>query len=56
MPGAHPEQARESVEADELPELARVERLSYVDLDSGHWPMVSVPRRLARVLAEIAEA
>lgn len=49
-----PEQARESVEAGDLPELARVEHLSYVDLDSGHWPMITVPRELAGVLVEAA--
>lgn len=49
-----PEQARAWVAAGEIPELARATRVSYVDLASGHWPMVSCPAELARVLVEIA--
>lgn len=49
-----PEQAREWVDAGEFPELTRVRRLELVDLDSGHWPMVTRPRELARLLAEVA--
>ncbi|MFF6886272.1 alpha/beta fold hydrolase [Streptomyces sp. NPDC012421] len=49
-----PEQAKEWIAAGESPELARARRLTYADLDSGHWPMTTRPRELARVLAEIA--
>lgn len=47
--------AKEWLEAGELPELARVRDLEYVDLDSGHWPMVSAPRELAEILAAIVD-
>ena len=47
-----PEEARAWVDAGDLPELARVASLTYVDIDSGHWPMLSGPAELARVLAD----
>ncbi|MFR9672937.1 alpha/beta fold hydrolase [Streptomyces sp. TR02-1] len=50
-----PAQAREAVEGGDVPELARAERVDYVDLDSGHWPMVSRPEELARLLAGVAD-
>jgi pimeloyl-ACP methyl ester carboxylesterase len=50
-----PDQVREWVAGGDLPELERVTHVTYVDLDSGHWPMFSRPRELARVLAEAAE-
>lgn len=43
-------QARRWFEAGEMPELRGVERLDYVDVDSGHWPMFTKPRELADVL------
>lgn len=46
-----PEQAKEWVAAGDVPELARAERVDYVDLDSGHWPMFTRPAELARLLA-----
>lgn len=46
------EQARAWVEGGEVPEVARATRVSYVDVDSGHWPMLTVPDELARVLDE----
>ncbi|MFG2846127.1 alpha/beta fold hydrolase [Kitasatospora sp. NPDC048296] len=49
-----PAQAEEWIAAGESPDLARVTHLEYVDLDSGHWPMATRPRDLARVLAEAA--
>lgn len=48
-----PEEAKAWVDAGDVPELARATRLSYVDIDSGHWPMVSAPAELARVLDEV---
>jgi pimeloyl-ACP methyl ester carboxylesterase len=53
-PEFSPARAREWITAGELPELARVEQLDLVDIDSGHWPMVSRPKELARVLAGAA--
>jgi pimeloyl-ACP methyl ester carboxylesterase len=50
-----PAQAREWIEQGKLPELARAKRVSYLDIDSGHWPMISAPAELARLLAQVAE-
>jgi pimeloyl-ACP methyl ester carboxylesterase len=49
-----PAQAKEWIAAGDLPELAKVKHLDYVDIDSGHWPMVSEPVALARLLAAAA--
>ena len=53
-PEFSPDDAREWIAAGDLPELTRARRVSYVDLDSGHWPMTSCPAELARVLDEVA--
>lgn len=50
------EAARGWVAAGDVPELARAEHVTYVDLDTGHWPMLTSPTELARVLADAAEA
>lgn len=50
-----PDEARQWLADGESPELAAAKRLSYVDIDSGHWPMTTRPRELARILAEAAE-
>jgi pimeloyl-ACP methyl ester carboxylesterase len=55
-PEFSPAQVKEWIAAGELPELARVERLDLVDIDSGHWPMVTEPVELARLLAAAATA
>lgn len=49
-----PDQARAWIDAGELPELARATRVSFVDIDSGHWPMVTRPGELAWVLDKLA--
>jgi pimeloyl-ACP methyl ester carboxylesterase len=46
-----PAQAREWIAAGELPELANAKELELVDIDSGHWPMLTKPVELARLLA-----
>lgn len=48
--------AKQWFEAGEMPELRGVERLDYVDIDSGHWPMFSKPRELADVLHGLADS
>jgi pimeloyl-ACP methyl ester carboxylesterase len=53
-PEFSPAQAREWMEAGELPELAKAEHLELVDIDSGHWPMFTKPVELARLLADAA--
>ncbi|WP_043633056.1 alpha/beta fold hydrolase [Nonomuraea candida] len=49
-----PAQAQEWIAAGDVPELARVKHLDLVDLDSGHWPMITKPAELARLLAAAA--
>jgi pimeloyl-ACP methyl ester carboxylesterase len=55
-PEYDPAQAQSWVAAGELPEVTRASRVSYVDIDSGHWPMVTRPGELAALLHAIAEA
>lgn len=50
-----PAQARMWIDAGDAPELSRAKQLAMVDIASGHWPMVSKPLELARLLAGIAE-
>lgn len=47
-----PEQARQWIEAGDVPELARAKNVDLVDLDSGHWPMFTRPAALATLLAD----
>ena len=49
-----PAQAQEWIAAGDVPELARAKHLGFVDIDSGHWPMVSKPEVLAQLLAGAA--
>jgi pimeloyl-ACP methyl ester carboxylesterase len=49
-----PDQAREWIAGGDVPELARAKHVEFADLDSGHWPMVSRPAELARILAASA--
>jgi pimeloyl-ACP methyl ester carboxylesterase len=55
-PEYSPAEAREWVASGELPELSRAEHVTYVDVDSGHWPMTTAPAALARALAAAAVA
>lgn len=50
-----PAQAREWIDAGDVPELARAKHVDYVDIDSGHWPMFTKPTELARILAAATE-
>ncbi|WP_033320724.1 alpha/beta fold hydrolase [Streptomyces yerevanensis] len=50
-----PAQAQEWINAGDAPELARAKHVDFVDIDSGHWPMVTKPTELARILAEAAD-
>ena len=50
-----PADAKEWIASGDLPELAKASDVSYVDLDTGHWPMFSAPDVLARSLADIAD-
>lgn len=50
-----PEDARAWIAAGDVPELAQVSDLDCLDIDTGHWPMVSDPSALATVLADLAD-
>ncbi|GFJ77918.1 hypothetical protein Phou_020980 [Phytohabitans houttuyneae] len=49
-----PEQARGWIDGGDAPELAKAKHLDLVDIDSGHWPMLTRPDELARLLATAA--
>jgi pimeloyl-ACP methyl ester carboxylesterase len=49
-----PAQAQDWINAGDVPELAHVKHLDFVDIDSGHWPMHTKPAELARLLAAAA--
>ncbi|MGV9640522.1 alpha/beta fold hydrolase [Streptomyces sp. NPDC003514] len=51
-----PAQARAWIEAGDVPELARAKEVEYADIYSGHWPMLTEPAELARILAAAADA
>lgn len=53
-PEYSPAEAKEWIAAGEIPEVAKAANVDFVDLDSGHWPMYSCPRELARVVADLA--
>jgi pimeloyl-ACP methyl ester carboxylesterase len=55
-PEFSPEQARDLISRGELPELAKIARVELADIDSGHWPMITAPARLARLIHEAAES
>lgn len=50
-PEFSPAQAQEWIDAGYLPELSKARHVEFVDIDSGHWPMVTKPAELARILA-----
>jgi pimeloyl-ACP methyl ester carboxylesterase len=49
-PEFSPTQAQKWIDAGEIPELAAAKHLELVDIDSGHWPMITRPAELARLL------
>jgi pimeloyl-ACP methyl ester carboxylesterase len=53
-PEFSPAEAREWIEQGELPELAESGNVSFADIDSGHWPMITAPAELARLLSQAA--
>jgi len=53
-PEFSPAQAQEWISAGEVPELAKAKHLEFVDIDSGHWPMITKPVELAQLLAAAA--
>jgi pimeloyl-ACP methyl ester carboxylesterase len=53
-PEFSPADAQQWIDAGDLPELAKAKHVEMVDIDTGHWPMISAPAELARVLAAAA--
>lgn len=49
-PEFSPDDARAWIEGGDVAELPHVRHLSYVDIVSGHWPMLTQPEELARLL------
>jgi pimeloyl-ACP methyl ester carboxylesterase len=45
-----PEQAKTWISEGQIPELAKARDVSYLDIDSGHWPMITRPADFARLL------
>jgi pimeloyl-ACP methyl ester carboxylesterase len=54
-PEFSPDDARAWVASGDVPELARARHVDYVDLATGHWPMISNPAALADVLAAVPQ-
>lgn len=50
-----PAQAQEWMKEGNMPELSKIHNLEFMDIDSGHWPQVTRPAELARLLAAAAE-
>ena len=53
-PEFSPADAQAWIAAGDVPELAKAKHVEYVDIDSGHWPMLTKPAELARLLVEAA--
>jgi pimeloyl-ACP methyl ester carboxylesterase len=49
-----PGQVREGISQGEFPELAKIKNLALVDIDTGHWPMITAPSELARLIDQAA--
>ncbi|HEX9335337.1 MAG TPA: hypothetical protein VF892_05615 [Pseudonocardiaceae bacterium] len=49
-----PAQAQEWINPGDIPELAKAKHVDFVNIDSGHWPMVTKPVELAQLLAAAA--
>jgi hypothetical protein len=52
-PEFSPDDLRAWIASGDIPELAKTRQLEFLDIDSGHWPQVTQPTRLADlILAE----
>jgi pimeloyl-ACP methyl ester carboxylesterase len=54
-PEFSPNDVKDWIVSGEVPELPLVKHLDLVDIDSGHWPMVTQPGALARLLEAVAQ-
>lgn len=49
-PEFSPDDLRSWIEGGDIPELAKTKQLDFLDIDSGHWPQVTQPTRLAELI------
>lgn len=49
-PEYSPDQAKAWIQGGDVPELSRANAVTFVDIDSGHWPMITRPVELAQSL------
>ncbi len=54
-PEFSPQDARGWIDAGDAPELAQTKHLTFVDIDTGHWPMFSAPTTLVQALVSATE-
>lgn len=52
-PEFSPADARAWIDRGQIPELAQAAHVSFIDIDSGHWPMITAPATLAELLSGI---
>lgn len=50
------DEAEAWIGAGDVPELATASQVSFLDIDSGHWPMVSRSARFARTIDHPVES
>ena len=55
-PEFNADDARGWIESGQVPEMAQAKNVSFVDIDSGHWPMVTNPDELAKVIDSAAKS
>jgi pimeloyl-ACP methyl ester carboxylesterase len=48
-------QAQQWIDDGLVPELAKAKHVEFVDIDSAHWPMLTKPVELARLLSGLAQ-
>jgi len=48
------DQAKGWIDGGDVPELAAAKHVSFVDIDTGHWPMTTAPSELAGILSGAA--
>lgn len=53
-PEYSPDEAKAWIDSGDVPELSRAKNITFENIDSGHWPMVSRPAELAGILATAA--
>lgn len=53
-PEYSPGDAQHWIDSGQVPELTRARQVTLVDINSGHWPMLTQPRELAKLIDEAA--